>query len=45
MSKELLNTETKMDKETWKKVLNFTIELIKLIIAGFLGGTGANVLF
>jgi hypothetical protein len=35
-----------VDKGTWKKVLNFIVEVIKLIIAGFLGGTaGGNINF
>lgn len=44
MSNNVLEPETGMSKETWKKVLNFTIELIKLIIAGFLGGSATNLI-
>lgn len=36
--------EEKMDKSTWKKVLNFVVELIKLVIAGFLGGTTSGMI-
>lgn len=35
--------EENMDKTNWKKVINFVIELLKLIIAGFLGGTAVNI--
>lgn len=42
----------KVDKEviqdtsnTWKKILNFVIEVLKLIVTAFLGASGANGLF
>lgn len=41
MSKEILSPDS---EKTWKKILNFTVELIKLIIAAFLGGTTANII-
>lgn len=31
-------------KEIWTKVLKFLVELLKLILAAFLGITGSNVL-
>lgn len=30
---------------TWKKILNFIIEVLKLIVTAFLGASGANGLF
>lgn len=33
------------DKSTWKKILNFIIEVLKLIVTAFLGASGANGLF
>lgn len=39
MPKELLQEP----KDTWKKVLNFIVEMIKLIIAAFLGSSGAGL--
>lgn len=44
MSKEILTQSENMDKSTWKKVLNFVVEIIKLIIAGFLGGETAGLI-
>ncbi len=44
MSKEILTPSENMDKNTWKKVLNFVVEIIKLIIAGFLGGQTSGLL-
>lgn len=44
MKKELLEPVETMDKGTWKKVLNFVVEIIKLIIAGFLGGETAGII-
>lgn len=42
-----MNTEFEksenMDKDTWKKVLNFVIEVLKLVVAGFLGAKGATM--
>lgn len=34
-----------MSPEGWKKTINFVIELLKLIVATFIGATGANTLF
>lgn len=34
----------KLTPSTWKKILNFTIELLKLIIAGFLGGSASGAI-
>lgn len=28
---------------TWKKILNFIIEVLKLIVTAFLGASGANM--
>lgn len=36
--------EKTKDKQTWKKVLNFVVEVIKLIILGFLGGSEAGII-
>lgn len=36
--------ETNDQKSTWKKILEFVVKLIELIIAAFLGG-GAVTLF
>lgn len=36
-----MQKQENMDKGTWKKILDFTVELIKLIVATFLGATGA----
>lgn len=33
-----------MSPEGWKKVLNFVVEVLKLIIAGFLGGSTAGLM-
>lgn len=33
-----------MTPEGWKKVLNFVVEVLKLIIAGFLGGSTAGLM-
>lgn len=30
-----------MKKESWKKIINFVIELLKLLLSAFLGGTAA----
>lgn len=48
--KLLFSMETKTEmtpeqKDITKKVINFVIEVLKLIVAGFLGATGSNVLF
>lgn len=34
-----------MSPEGWKKVLNFVIEVLKLVVTGFLGGSAASGLF
>lgn len=31
-----------LDKPTWKKIINFVIEVLKLIATGWLGGTIAS---
>lgn len=33
-----------MSPSTWKKVLNFVIEVLKLIVAGFLGGSASGLI-
>lgn len=43
MSKEILTTD-KNTKSDWKKVIEFIIELLKLIIAGFLGGSASGLI-
>lgn len=32
-----------MSKDSWKKVINFVIEMLKLISAAFLGSIGAGL--
>lgn len=34
----------KMTPSSWKKVLNFVIEVLKLIVAGFLGGSASGLM-
>lgn len=36
--------EEKINPSTWKKVLNFVIEVLKLIVAGFLGGSASGLI-
>lgn len=33
-----------IEKSTWRKVLGFAVELIKLVIAAFLGAEGSAIL-
>ena len=33
-----------MDKSTWKKVINFAIEILKLVVAAFLGAEGSTLI-
>lgn len=33
-----------MEKSTWKKVINFAIEILKLVVAAFLGAEGSVIL-
>lgn len=35
---------TPEQKDTTKKVINFIIDILKLIVAAFLGATGANAI-
>lgn len=37
--------EEKNEKSTWKKILNFIIEVLKLIVTAFLGASGAANIF
>lgn len=34
----------KMTPSSWKKVLNFVIEVLKLVVAGFLGGSASGLM-
>lgn len=43
-----MKVNKKVNKDTsstWKKILNFVIEVLKLIVTAFLGASGANGLF
>lgn len=33
--------ETKIDKPTWKKILEFVVKVIEVVIGSWLGATGA----
>lgn len=37
--------EENLKPDTWKKILNFTVELIKLVIATFFGASAAINIF